>query len=1160
MRVMRVMRVLRKGTSPMAEEPQGPALVVIGSSAGGIEALSTLVSTLPADFPAPIVIAQHIDPKRPSHLAEILSRRSRLPIATILDDEALEPGHVYVVPADRHVEIKDGHLSLRRDHQSRPVPSINLLFRSAAQAYGEGLIAIILTGAGSDGAAGAVEVKSAGGTVVIQNPATAPYPSMPRSLPPGIVDFIANVEDMGALLTDLLASGADLTQPSESKALQALLQHLYARSGLDFTSYKLPTLQRRLHRRMVATKTNSLTAYRRYLLRHTDEYNRLISSFLIKVTEFFRDPALFAALREQILPDLIAAARHRASFQGGGWGELRLWSAGCATGEEAYSLAILVADLLGDELEQFSVRIFATDLDSDAIAFARRGVYSASAVAGLPPDIVTRYFDRVDGEYVVQKRVRALVIFGEHDLAQRAPFPRIDLVLCRNVLIYFTLELQKRVLQLFAYSLRDGGYLVLGKAETTSPLPEFFMPVQPSLKIYRRYGERLLVASAGPLHLESAATGPLEQSPAEAAANPGVPAHLPPNGLRLPGAPEKPRVRTSMESLGTVIFNLPIGIVVVDRRYDVQSINRAAYDLLGIERSAIGEDLLHLAERVDTRALRQLVDTTLRGESEMPIEAIIAVEPDMGASRYLQVKGYTYTFDVDTESAANAFLMISAIEQSEAASPAQRPDERAAPRQGGEGAAQPVNTAESRLDAEEDQAQRAEAERLREQMRRLSESNRTLHDANRELTSANLELHQANEEYLINAEEAQAAAEEVETLNEELQATNEELETLNEELQATVEELNATNDDLEARTAEMQDLAREQESMRRVSEEERAQLATILISMSDAVLVVDPNADTIMTNRAYEELRVAGLDTAIWMDDNEAQLPPEAQPRARAARGETFTLTCKIPEAQGSGRWLEAKGQPIERDGQMRGGVIVIRDITDRSLRRLQDEFLSLASHELRTPLTAARSALQLVMRDSNGAPDPQAIHRWATLALRQVERLAQLVSDLMDTGRLQTGRLNLRMQPVALGEVVTQAVEATRLLAPDQPIELSIPNQPLMIDGDPVRIEQIVTNLLNNAVKYAPESPRIWVRLRQVKDNAELQVEDAGPGIAAEKLPYLFTRYYQAEATVQGSQSGLGLGLFLTKELVTAHGGTVDVTSREHQGTVFTVTFPLRT
>jgi two-component system CheB/CheR fusion protein len=1147
----------------MGEETWLPTLVVIGSSAGGIEALSTLVSALPSDFLAPIVVAQHLDPQRPSHLGDILARRSRLPIQTILDHEKLEAGHVYVVPADRHVEISDGHLMLRTDRQSRPTPSINLLFKSAAQVYGEGLIAIILTGTGSDGAAGAMEVKNAGGTVVIQNPATSQYPSMPRSLPPGIVDFVVNIEDMGALLTDLMTSGADLKQPSEAKALQALLQHLFARSGLDFTSYKMTTLQRRLHRRMVATRTSTLAAYRRYLMRHPDEYPRLISSFLIKVTEFFRDPLLFAALREQIVPELVAAARQRASVQGSGWGELRLWSAGCATGEEAYSLAILIADLLGDDLDRFSVRIFATDLDGDAIAFARRGIYSASAIATLPPDLVARYFDRVDGEYVVQKRVRALVIFGEHDLAQRAPFPRIDLVLCRNVLIYFTLELQKRVLQLFAYSLRDNGYLVLGKAETTSPLPEYFMAVQPSLKIYRRYGERLLIASS-PLRVEPAPVSTVEQAPTDAPvpSRPLAPARSPVGSLRLLSPQEKPRIRTSMESLGSLIFNLPIGIVVVDRRYDVQTINRTAYDLLGIERSAIGEDLLHLADRVDTKALRQVIDMTLRGEGLNPVERIVAMESDVGESRHLQITGYTYAFDGDAESTASAFLMIAALPES--GDGRGQPDQRLVPQPLGAPTqavpeVMPAGREERGEVTSDDVGQlRAEVAQLSAQVRRLSESNRTLHDANRELTSANLELHQANEEYLINAEEAQAAAEEVETLNEELQATNEELETLNEELQATVEELNATNDDLEARTAEMQDLAREQEGMRRASEDERAQLATILVSMSDAVLLVDPSGNTMLTNRAFEQLLAGGLDAGNWTDELFHVLPPDAQPRQRAARGETFTLVCILPQAEGAGRWLEAKGQPIILDGQTHGGVIVIRDITDRSLRRLQDEFIALASHELRTPLATTLMALQALMKTVEGNTDQGILQRWASVALRQVERMTLLIDDLLDVGRLQTGNLHLHREPIVLGDVVAHAVEAAQLMSPNQPIILLVPQQPLIVDGDLVRIEQVVFNLLNNAIKYAPQSPKIDVRLRQVDGKAELQVQDYGPGIADDKLPMLFARYYQAEAGSSSAQSGLGLGLFLTKELVVAHGGAIEVISQVHVGTIFTVTLPL--
>jgi two-component system CheB/CheR fusion protein len=212
----------------------------------------------------------------------------------------------------------------------------------------------------------------------------------------------------------------------------------------------------------------------------------------------------------------------------------------------------------------------------------------------------------------------------------------------------------------------------------------------------------------------------------------------------------------------------------------------------------------------------------------------------------------------------------------------------------------------------------------------------------------------------------------------------------------------------------------------------------------------------------------------------------------------------------------------------------------------------------LRTPLTATQVALQALLKKAEGASDQDAVRRWASIAKRQVERLALLVSDLMDVGRLQTGHMRLQMQPLSLGEVVTHVAEAAQLLAPDQPIVLSVPDQPLMIDGDLVRIEQIVLNLLTNAMKYAPQSPQIDVRVRQVQDQAELQVQDYGPGIASEKLPHLFSRYYQADQKTSQAQTGLGLGLFLTRELVTSHGGMVEVRSQENVGATFTVRLPL--
>ncbi|HEU0113593.1 MAG TPA: CheR family methyltransferase, partial [Thermomicrobiales bacterium] len=457
------------------------SLIVIGASAGGVEALLRLVTMLPADLPAPVVIAQHLDPNRISHLGELLAKRTPLAVRSVSAQAPLEAGVIYVVPADRDVEITDHAVSVHGGGGAAPRPSVDLLLASAARVFGDELIAVILTGSGADGAAGAQAVKTQGGMVIVQSPETAAFPGMPLAVPPSAVDIVADLDAIGPLLVDLLRGAYVVPATDDDGELRAFLDRIRERSGLDFNAYKRPTIVRRLQRRMAAVGAATLADYRRYVERHSDEMQRLVAGFLIKVTEFFRDPDLFVYLRDNVLPTLIGEAKER--------GELRIWSAGCATGEEAYTLAMLVSDLLGEDLENPHVRIFATDIAADAVDFARRGVYPAAALENLPPDLIDRHFIRLDGAYEVRKPVRALVIFGEHDLGYWAPFPRIDLVVCRNVLIYFTPELQRRALQLFAFSLRQGGYLALGKAETVSPLPEFFALEQPRLKVFRRVGE-----------------------------------------------------------------------------------------------------------------------------------------------------------------------------------------------------------------------------------------------------------------------------------------------------------------------------------------------------------------------------------------------------------------------------------------------------------------------------------------------------------------------------------------------------------------------------------------------------------------------------------------------------------------------------------------------
>ncbi len=882
----------------MADEQREPYLVVIGSSAGGVAALSTLVATLPAGFPAPIVLAQHLSPAHPSHLGDILARHTTLPVRTIAAREPLEPGVVFVVPADRHIEITDGHVGVPVEGAGRPKPSIDLLLSSAAHAYRDRLVAVVLTGTGSDGAAGARAVKQAGGTVVIQNPETASYPAMPRSLAPTTVDIVANLEDIGPLLHDLVTDAPIPGASHEEATLRTFLEEVRARSGIDFTSYKAPTIGRRLQRRMAATRTGTLADYRAYLHDHPEEYQRLISSFLIKVTEFFRDPELFSYLREQALPSLIDAARGRGN-------ELRLWSAGCATGEEAYSLAILVTEVLGANLDRFTVRIFATDLDATAIDFARRGVYPASALSTLPEDLIARYFVGVDGAYEVVKRVRGLVVFGQHDLGQRPAFPRIDLALCRNVLIYFTPELQRRALQLFAFALRDGGYLALGKAEATGLLAEWFAPIHPELNVYRRQGERIVVPPA-----RAAAT--TLSTPVRLTLGHPVAARR-----EVRGGPGDAPGAGSVEAAEGVLSGFPLGAAVVDRRYDVRAINDAALDLLSIHQAAVGEDIIHLAQGVPSASLRAAIDAAFDGASPASVDEAVRLDAATGEIRYIRIACYPH--DVATEGGSVTFVMVLVTDATVT--------EQAHRLQVGE-----MEQVHAR--------QQEEMERVRVQAQQVATSNRELLAANRRLNQTIAELRRANETSLAGTQEAQAATEEVETLNEELQATNEELETLNEELQATIEELHTTNDDATARDVELREVATALEA-------QRARLAAILASVGDAVLVVDSTGRPVLTNAAYERL-FGDAGAGVLVDEQGQPLPPEATPQQRAARGETFSMQCimpaRDPAGKGSPRYLEANGQPIRDGGDERGGVVVVRDVTERRLLHLQDEFPSSAA------------------------------------------------------------------------------------------------------------------------------------------------------------------------------------------------------------------------
>src|SRR6266496_5065721 len=584
-------------------------LVVIGSSAGGVEALSVLVNTLPGDFPAPIVLAQHLDPNRPSSLDGILQRRTRLKVEVVTSSTNLQPGRIYVVPSNRHVSIKNHLVEVQEDRGKRPQPSVDTLLSTAADAYGDHLIAVVLTGSGSDGAVGAIDVKNVGGTVIVQNPQTARYPSMPLALPPTVVDFEANVEQIGPLLYDLLMGvSIQKTEERTEDVLREVLEHVGRQARIDFRPYKTSTILRRISRRMAVTHNRTIRDYADYLRIHPGEVGELVKAFLINVTQFFRDAEAFAFLKSEILPRLVARAHERDRV-------LRFWAAGCATGEEPYSLAMLLTDILGAELSQWSVKIFATDLDEAAINFARRGLYSENLLKSIPNEYQNRFFERVDHGYRISKTLRQMVIFGQQDLSRSAPFPRIDLVLCRNVLIYFTPELQDYVLNQFAFSLSPGGYLFLGKAETVRPNQLHFELINKHWKVYRCTRSALPAArrqSIGDLSVRR-----LE----ERSANRPNRSEGKPIVEQEPSAPslEIGHLRRLNELL---LRFLPVGVVVIDRSYHMLTDNATARRILGLREIGNEQDFLHAVRGIPYTGVRASIDTTFRERNALTLPEV----------------------------------------------------------------------------------------------------------------------------------------------------------------------------------------------------------------------------------------------------------------------------------------------------------------------------------------------------------------------------------------------------------------------------------------------------------------------------------------------------------------------------------------------------------
>lgn len=712
-------------------------VVGIGASAGGLEALRTFVANLPASSRMAYVIAQHLSPQHRSMMVELLGRETHLPVAEATDGCVLESDRIYITPPNRDVFVKQGRLRLREPRSViGPKPSVDYLFASLAEDQGERAVGVILSGTGSDGAHGVRAIKAAGGISVAQDPESAKYDGMPRAaIASGGVELSLSPEEIARKLSFIAnnprnASIADRIISSPG-TMTEILHRIQRRTKLDFSQYREATLGRQIDRRLAALQIAELEGYLAFIEAHPNELDILAKGFLISVTSFFRDKDAFDALTE-VIKDLIKRKNPGD--------HIRIWVPGCATGEEAYTIGIILVEQLGDDLERYQVQIFGTDVDTDAIAHGRKGLYSEPSVGQLEDRILKKYFIQQDRLYRIHPRVRDLVILARQDLTQDPPFVRLDLISCRNVLIYFKNELHDRVFRIFHSALLPGGCLLLGKSESAGQGKRMFEPLNGRLKIFRRKN----ITLPEPVHFASsmaALTGQVANKGGKAAPT-SVPAMVE-NELLRAYAPASVLINEKYDCLhlfGNTNHYLQLAEGALD------------FNLFNIIRSELRVELralLHQAERAQQK-IRGGVLKILAGEVE----------------RYVRLAVQRLEFNQDK----NRLLLVS-FEEMDA----------------------PISHREPEV------VERVEDANIRiiELEHELATTKQHLQTVVEELETANEQLQSLNEELQSSNEELQSSNEELETSNEEMQAANEELTTVNEELQVKTAELQQVNIDLE---------------------------------------------------------------------------------------------------------------------------------------------------------------------------------------------------------------------------------------------------------------------------------------------------------------------------------------------------------------------------
>ena len=1098
-------------------------VVGVGASAGGLEAFKRLIRAIPESSGMAFILVQHLEPNHESLLAEILQKSTSIPVEEITDNVHVEPNHIYIIPSNKLLTAYNGHLLLQPRPKDKKILPIDLFFISLAEVHGSHAIGVVLSGTASDGTEGLKAIKERGGLTFAQEQESAAFPGMPQSaIDTGLVDFILTPEEIPLQLAkssgefkDGDAMGGE-ERRSQEEAFRRVLILLRLRKDTDFTYYKQTTIRRRIERRMGLNRIKTITAYLAFFKENSAEQDLLYQDLLIPVTGFFRDPATFATVRESLLPLLFAGKSQD--------NPLRIWIAGCSTGQEAYSLAICLREYLDASNTACRIQIFSTDISEKSIAFARQGVYSKADVAGLSPEQLENYFEKASGSYQVIKSIRDMCVFAHHDFLKSPPFARMDLISCRNVLIYMESFLQKRALTTFHYALKENGYLLLGHSETTAPAIELFLPFDRKEKIYTR--------RSVPAKFLPAPTGRAEYQVGETE-----------NPVRK--EPGRYDFQKSADNFLLSRFSPP-GVVVNDQ-FDIVEFRgstsgwlqpgpgKPSLNILKLTRDSLAFELreaLHKAQTTQQPYSREHIPLTASGEQQW---ITIEVHPLLNTTE-------PYYLVLFRDPIAAGFV---------SGAKAEAPDAGA-------------------VGGIRNEQQEKELASLREDMRTFMEDQEAIIE----------ELQSANEELMSGSEELQSLNEELETSKEEIQSTNEELTTLNQELFDRNEQLNLSRLYAESIVATIREPL--------LVLDRNIQVKTANRSFFEKFGIVEEEVEgrsfySLEDGKWDIPALRAALGTVLSREkrikDLEISYPLGGAGQRilllNAARiflkdnAEQLILLAMEDITEARQRENEHKRFSEELAKQVEERTSSLKEANDalKSSNESLEQFATIASHDLQEPLRKIRTFAAILNSRHRQDIDDEARDLLQKINL-SAERMAALIRDVLNFSKVLDASV---FESTDLSAVLQNVIRDFDLQIEEKRAVIHYDPLPA-VNAVPLQMNQLFYNLMGNALKFSrtglppvidissrtltADEVKAYPQLDSRLPYCEIIFADQGIGIDpkfAERVFLIFQRL-----NTRQHFEGTGIGLALCKRIVTNHHGEIFVRPNEGSGTRFHIFLPM--